>query len=264
MDTMTSYGDPGCHNDVTGPGLMMGAHQALDIRSTEYFEKVAHSRNTVYHRLIHCIQAIQSLPTAPIKLLTRYLQEHKLTLIPSQSWLIFTWPSTTAPLVTLDKNKVPVDPAAVPRMPDQIKISVTAQVEGREKEIVFYVAPCSAESPEEFLLYTWDQYMKSCKAKLPASLREDGPTDFRLFPLALGVSATNAWNKVLEENAVNAADEGDGTNDTSYENFKDCVALFLEEISVSNTWGMLSSAFSREPRSPSRCRPTPASVGARQ
>ena len=133
--------------------------------------------------------------------------------------------------VTLDKNKVPVDPAAVPRMPDQIKISVTVQVEGREKEIAFYVTPCSAESPEEFLLYTWDQYMKSCKAKLPASLREDGPTHFRLFPLALGVSATNAWNKVLEENAVNAADEGDGTNDTSYENFKDCVALFLEEIS---------------------------------
>eukprot|EP00956_Cyclotella_meneghiniana_P011287 scaffold15902_cov23-Cyclotella_meneghiniana.AAC.1 len=58
--------------------------------------------------------------------------------------------------VTLDKNKVPVDPAAVPRMPDQIKISVTVQVEGREKEIAFYVAPCSAESPEEFLLYTWD------------------------------------------------------------------------------------------------------------
>ena len=133
--------------------------------------------------------------------------------------------------VTLDKNKVPVDPAAVPRMPDQIKISVTVKIENKEKEIAFYVAPCSAESPEEFLLYTWDQYMKSCKAKLPASLREDGPTHFRLFPLALGVSATNAWNKVLEENAVNAADEGDGTNDTSYENFKDCVALFLEEIS---------------------------------
>eukprot|EP00956_Cyclotella_meneghiniana_P001136 scaffold1315_cov23-Cyclotella_meneghiniana.AAC.4 len=35
-------GDPGCHDDVTGPGLMMEAHQILDIRSTEYFKKVAH------------------------------------------------------------------------------------------------------------------------------------------------------------------------------------------------------------------------------
>eukprot|EP00956_Cyclotella_meneghiniana_P001470 scaffold1626_cov27-Cyclotella_meneghiniana.AAC.1 len=133
--------------------------------------------------------------------------------------------------VTLDKNKVPVDPAAVPRTPDQIKISVTARVEGREKDIAFYVAPCSAESPEEFLLYTWDQYTKSCKAKLPSSLREDGPTHFRLFPLALGVSATNAWNNVIEENGVNAVDDEEGTNDLSYTNFISCVAFFLEEIS---------------------------------
>eukprot|EP00956_Cyclotella_meneghiniana_P001137 scaffold1315_cov23-Cyclotella_meneghiniana.AAC.5 len=112
--------------------------------------------------------------------------------------------------MTLDKNKVPVDITAVLRTPDQIKISVTARVEGKEKEIAFYVTPCSAASPEEFLLYTWDQYMKLTKAKLPASLREDGPTYIRLFPLALGVSATNAWNKVLEENGVNTVDDESG------------------------------------------------------
>jgi hypothetical protein len=36
--------------------------------------------------------------------------------------------------------------------------------------------------------------------------------------------------KVLEENCVNAADEAEGTNDTSYFNFTNCVSLFLEEI----------------------------------
>jgi hypothetical protein len=38
--------------------------------------------------------------------------------------------------------------------------------------------------------------------------------------------------KVLEENCVNAADENEGTNDTSYSNFVNCVSLFLEEIAV--------------------------------
>ena len=132
--------------------------------------------------------------------------------------------------IKLDKNKVPIDSSAIPKQPDQIKISVNVEVDGREKEISFHVTPCSAESPEEFLMYTWDQYKKSTKAKLPASLREDGPTHFRLLPLALGVAATTAWTEVLEANGVNALDDGDGSNDLSWENFLLCVTLFLEEI----------------------------------
>ena len=109
---------------------------------------------------------------------------------------------------------MPLDPAAIPEVPKQIRVSLNIEVEDKEKEISFFVVPCSGEAVEEFLLYTWDQYSKSTAAKLPANLRKDGPTHFRFFPLCLGVAATTIWHKVLEENGVNAIDE-DGTNDTT-------------------------------------------------
>jgi hypothetical protein len=104
------------------------------------------------------------------------------------------------------------------------------EVEGRDKEISFYVTPFNNENVEDFLAQTWDQYKKSTSSKLPSALREDGPTHFRLSPLVLSVTAMTSWLKVLEENCVNAADEAEGTNDTSYPNFTNCVSLFLEEI----------------------------------
>jgi hypothetical protein len=42
-----------------------------------------------------------------------------------------------------------------------------------------------------FLTETWNQYEKQAKAKLHANKRQDGPTHFRLLPLALGVTATH-------------------------------------------------------------------------
>ena len=139
----------------------------------------------------------------------------------------FDWYPSNIPV---GKDKMPLDPSFVPRSSDQIKVSFNVEVEGRDKEISFYVTPFNNENVEDFLAQTWDQYKKSTTAKLPSALREDGPTHFRLFPLVLGVTATTSWLKVLEENCVNAADEAEGTNDTSYPNFINCVSLFLEEI----------------------------------
>eukprot|EP00956_Cyclotella_meneghiniana_P029221 scaffold70169_cov45-Cyclotella_meneghiniana.AAC.3 len=77
---------------------------------------------------------------------------------------------------------MPVDPAAIPEVPKQIKVSLNVEVEDKEKEISFFVVPCSGEAVEEFLLYTWDQYSKSTAAKLPANLRKDGAYALPLFP----------------------------------------------------------------------------------
>lgn len=128
------------------------------------------------------------------------------------------------------KDKMPLDPAFVPRKPDQIKVSLKVEVTpGKEKSVGFYVTPASGESVEDFLAHTWDQYKKSSNAMLPSELREHGPTHFRLFPLALGITATTIWTKVLEENGIKAIDE-EGTNDNSYTNFLFCVSLFVEEM----------------------------------
>jgi hypothetical protein len=62
------------------------------------------------------------------------------------------------------------------------------EVEGREKEVSFYVTPFNNDGVEDFLAQTLDQYKKSTNAKLPSALREDGPTQFSTFPLVLGVT----------------------------------------------------------------------------
>ncbi len=85
---------------------------------------------------------------------------------------IFDWHPANVPL---GKDKMPLDPTFVPRTPDQIKVSFNVPVEGREKEISFYVTPFNDESLELFLSHTYDQYKKSTNAKLPAALRTDGP-----------------------------------------------------------------------------------------
>jgi hypothetical protein len=133
--------------------------------------------------------------------------------------------------VPVGKDKMLLDPTFVPWTPEQIKVAFNVPVEGCEKEINFYVTPFNDEGVEHFLSHTYDQYKKSTNAKLPAALRTDGPTHFRLFPLVLGVSATTSWMKVLEENGVNTADANEGTNDLSYPNFTHCLSLFLEEVS---------------------------------
>jgi hypothetical protein len=68
------------------------------------------------------------------------------------------------------------------------------------------------------------------KAKLPATKREDGPTHFRLLPLALGVTATTKWNKVLNANGIDANIKDNNVAKLSYEKFEHCIALFLEEV----------------------------------
>ena len=58
--------------------------------------------------------------------------------------------------VTVGGNKIMLmDPSAIPEVPKQIKVSLNVEVEdGKEKEIRFFVVPCSCESVVEFLLYT--------------------------------------------------------------------------------------------------------------
>ena len=132
--------------------------------------------------------------------------------------------------VPVGQDRMPLKPDEVPKNPEPFKISLNVKAEnGKEKEVGFYVNPCSGENVEEFLSLTWDQYSKGCNAKLPENLREDGPTHFRFFPQCLGVTATTMWTKVLEDNGVNAVDE-EGTNDYSYKNFINCVSFLCEEI----------------------------------
>eukprot|EP00956_Cyclotella_meneghiniana_P025678 scaffold54040_cov37-Cyclotella_meneghiniana.AAC.1 len=110
--------------------------------------------------------------------------------------------------ILVGQDRMPVNPNEVPKIPEAFKISLNVKAEnGKEKEVGFYVNPCSGENVEEFLSLTWDQYSKGCNAKLPENLREDGPTHFRFFPQCLRVTATTLWTKVLEDNGVNAIDE---------------------------------------------------------
>ena len=156
--------------------------------------------------------------------------------------------------IPVGSNKMPLDPAAIPDVPKQIKVSLNIEVEDKEKEISFFIVPCSGEAVEEFLLYTWDQYSKSTAAKLPANLRKDGPTHFRFFPLCLGVAATTIWHKVLEENGVNAIDE-DGTNDTTHKNFMTCVKFFCEELANVTYLGDVIIRFLRHAKKPALMAP---------
>jgi hypothetical protein len=133
--------------------------------------------------------------------------------------------------VPCGKDLMPLDGNYVPRKPDQIKISLALEVsDGKEKDFSFYVTPFNNESVKFFLTDTWNQYDKQAKAKLPATKRQDSPTHFCLLPLALGVTATMKWNKVLEANGIDADLEDNKPSKLFYKKFEQCVALFLEEV----------------------------------
>jgi hypothetical protein len=51
-----------------------------------------------------------------------------------------------------------------------------------------------------------------------------------LLPLALGVTTTTKWNKVLKANGIDADLEDNELSKLSYKKFEQCVALFLEEV----------------------------------
>jgi hypothetical protein len=149
----------------------------------------------------------------------------------------------------LDKNYVPLKP-------DQIKISLALEVsDGKEKDFSFYVTPYNGESVEFFLTETWNQYEKQAKAKLPASKRQDGPTHFRLLPLALGVTATTKWNKVLDAQGINMDLDNNEPSQLTYKKFEHCVTLFLEEVAGQKFLGDGIICWLRRGRRPMRMSP---------
>lgn len=136
------------------------------------------------------------------------------------------------------KDKMPLDPNYVPRVPDQIKIALSLKIsEDKEKEFSFHVTPFDKESVEFFLTRTWDQFNKAAKAKMPSQFRTDGPTHFQLLPLALGVTATTKWNKVLNDQDIDPDLEDNEPSKLSYKKFELCLQLFLEEVAAQKYLG---------------------------
>ena len=166
---------------------------------------------------------------------------------------VFGWYPKEIPCGT---DLMPLDENYVPRKPDQIKISLTLEVsDGKEKDFSFYVTPYNGESAEFFLTETWNQYEKQAKAKLPANKRQDGPTHFRLLPLALGVTATTKWNKVLDDQGIDPDLEDNEPAQLSYKKFELCVTLFLEEVAGHKFLGDGIIRWLRRGRRPMRMSP---------
>ena len=125
--------------------------------------------------------------------------------------------------VELGKDGKPLDAQAVFKMPEQTKIYCPI---GKKHDLQASVSQCNAESLEHFLAFTDDQWKKQVVQRLPDELKQDGKTLFKIWPLVLGVPATAAWKRVLEDNHVDENDESTLT----FEKFQECRICYCSEL----------------------------------
>ena len=106
--------------------------------------------------------------------------------------------------------------------PSQSKIQYTLTVETKEKDYSAYVYKDDGSSPEFTLFYVIPAFEENVIMRLPASLREDGPVLFKLFPMALRGAAASAWKRIVSENFADVEFH-------TYDNWKKCVTLYIED-----------------------------------